>query len=584
MDPLYVDVWGVCATRDVFGIPGDTIDLSSEFEVRNYIKATSVVAQFSEHGGPVLTAQDMDEYMKRADPHMSGTHRKSVLNDFNKTAIGVLEKSDAEWLVIDLRATAFGVSEIRYPGGGKDYYSLNYEAEREILEDILSHKGIEYSIHSAEISEETIENALDSMISFCKRKYGEKIILLGPYETPNYFNKHGGLGIFEDGPDPLSRTALLFRLNYRFVKETGCYYIKNPMNNIAEYYHKWGLRTVHYIDEYYYYALECIRLITKGDGNLSRKLELLYLEYSSRFASMRAKEILSAKNTLARIRNAYESGKPGTVEDEVRRLSEQNEEGLFLMLGEFYFSGTGVEKDLDKAAEYTRRCIGTSAGNSQMAEILLSVGTPEADTELRSLLLSPGMAGTRDGDYYLAKAYREGRGFGKDLDKAALLMRRARDKKRKGAAMELCGILWETGTEESLSEMMSALEKPALKENKNGCYLLGRAYMEGKGTGKDLDKAAYMMRRALEKGHKGAPQYLCEILIMQNTEESLKELEAMADRGSTSASGYLGKLYLEGNIKDADPEKAVKYLKKASEKNKKWLPLYKKAKSECGLK
>jgi len=95
--------------------------------------------------------------------------------------------------------------------------------------------------------------------------------------------------------------------------------------------------------------------------------------------------------------------------------------------------------------------------------------------------------------------YLNGKGVEKDLDKAADWMRKASQRLGGWSYNELFDILWKINTSESLSEMISVAQNAAEKGDGHAMLRLGRAYREGMGVEKDLDKAADWMRKAIQK-------------------------------------------------------------------------------------
>ena len=81
----------------------------------------------------------------------------------------------------------------------------------------------------------------------------------------------------------------------------------------------------------------------------------------------------------------------------------------------------------------------------------------------------------------------------KDPEEAERWLRKAGGAK---AAVALFDIYWEDGTEESCRKMIEAVE-PYAKTNKGAATRLSRAYREGKGVEKDLDKADEIMKTFL---------------------------------------------------------------------------------------
>ncbi len=112
----------------------------------------------------------------------------------------------------------------------------------------------------------------------------------------------------------------------------------------------------------------------------------------------------------------------------------------------------------------------------------------------------------------LGRAYRDGRGVEQDLDKAAEWMRKAADKNVGWAKNELFDILWRINTPDSLREMISVASSFAETGDGGAMGRLGRAYRDGKGVPRDLDKAAEWMRKAAEKNVQWAKNELSELL------------------------------------------------------------------------
>ncbi|KQM09945.1 hypothetical protein AOA81_06910 [Methanomassiliicoccales archaeon RumEn M2] len=113
---------------------------------------------------------------------------------------------------------------------------------------------------------------------------------------------------------------------------------------------------------------------------------------------------------------------------------------------------------------------------------------------------------------FFGSMYRDGRGVKRDLDKAAEWMRKAADKNVGWAKNELFDILWRINTPEALEEMISVATANAEAGEGGAMGRLGRAYRDGKGVKRDLDKAAEWMRKAADKNLGWAKNELAAIL------------------------------------------------------------------------
>ena len=78
-------------------------------------------------------------------------------------------------------------------------------------------------------------------------------------------------------------------------------------------------------------------------------------------------------------------------------------------------------------------------------------------------------------------------------------MRKAADQNLGWAKNELFDVLWKIGTPESYSEMIDVATRFAEAGDGAAMGRLGRAYREGKGMEKNLDKAAEWLHKAAEK-------------------------------------------------------------------------------------
>ncbi|MCB5279965.1 MAG: sel1 repeat family protein, partial [Candidatus Cloacimonetes bacterium] len=183
-------------------------------------------------------------------------------------------------------------------------------------------------------------------------------------------------------------------------------------------------------------------------------------------------------------------------------------------LGRAYRDGKGVKRDLDKAAEWMRKAADKNVGwaKNELFDILWRIDTPESMEEMISVATANAEAGEGGAMGRLGRAYRDGKGVKRDLDKAAEWMRKAADKNVGWAKNELFDILWRIDTPESMEEMISVATEFAEKGDGNAMGRLGRAYREGKGVPQDFDTAAEWMRKAADKNLGWAKNELAAIL------------------------------------------------------------------------
>lgn len=103
-------------------------------------------------------------------------------------------------------------------------------------------------------------------------------------------------------------------------------------------------------------------------------------------------------------------------------------------------------------------------------------------------------------------------------------------------------------------------------DSANGQYAVAIAYMSGRGTERDLDRAEAYARRAAEKGFTAAEQLLSEIQQMRTGSPSIN-LEAeskLAEEGDAGAQFTLGMEYRKGRFVPLDLKRAINYLEQAA--------------------
>ena len=133
---------------------------------------------------------------------------------------------------------------------------------------------------------------------------------------------------------------------------------------------------------------------------------------------------------------------------------------------------------------------------NELLNLLWIKSTPESLQEYVEICSSSLLMGEYDSELYLARAYRDGKGVEKDLEKAKQLLRHAIEHEVTWAKCELFDILWFDDGPSSKKEMIKLAEDGA---NNGDLYLTGRlarAYWKGNGVAKDLVKAKELMSYA----------------------------------------------------------------------------------------
>ena len=219
-------------------------------------------------------------------------------------------------------------------------------------------------------------------------------------------------------------------------------------------------------------------------------------------------DILWRIDTPESISEALEIGMP---------LAESGVKELQGWVARCYREGRGVQKDLDKAAEWMRkaRSQGLRWADWELFDILWRIDTPESISEALEIGMPLAESGVKELQGWVARCYREGRGVQKDLDKAAEWMRKARSQGLRWADWELFDILWRIDTPESLKEAISIAESLAQSGNRELQGRMGRAYRDGKGVEKNHDLAREWFQKAADQNLGWAKKELAELDNLQ---------------------------------------------------------------------
>ncbi|MBR2255106.1 MAG: sel1 repeat family protein, partial [Candidatus Methanomethylophilaceae archaeon] len=171
-------------------------------------------------------------------------------------------------------------------------------------------------------------------------------------------------------------------------------------------------------------------------------------------------------------------------------------------LGRMYRDGIGVGRDPVKAERYIRSAVDAGVSNSRLdlLDLLYSRDDEASLSEFHEKARMYAASGSKAASERLGRAYRDGRGVGRDLSEAAGFMRVAAKGGPPRAKGELLGILWSMGTDESLREMVTLAKGYAESGNAKAMGYLGRAYRDGKGVPQNLDTASYWLERSAEGG------------------------------------------------------------------------------------
>jgi len=244
-------------------------------------------------------------------------------------------------------------------------------------------------------------------------------------------------------------------------------------------------------------------------------------------------------------------------------------------LARMYRDGRNVVQDLDKAIELMQVAAKKGAvwAKIELFDMLWKRGGENDLKEALEIASSLSLRGEGLAEGRFARAYRDGKGVKKNLDKAIELMRNSADKNIEWATVELFDMLWKRGTDKDFEEAFQLVSTPHFVRDNRIVIRLAKAYRCGRGTKKDLDKSIEIMREVTKIEGKWTNE-LSDILEERGAVEDIKEAYEIrmeiAEMGDVGAMGKLGRMYRDGKGVKKNLDKATEWMKKAVEKDKSW--------------
>ncbi|SNY90964.1 hypothetical protein SAMN04515647_1155 [Cohaesibacter sp. ES.047] len=244
--------------------------------------------------------------------------------------------------------------------------------------------------------------------------------------------------------------------------------------------------------------------------------------------------------------SAYQRGYYLTAFDFATRLAGQGDVAAQTLLGELYYRGLGVERDVKEAASW------------------FELAAAEKDAEA---------------EFALGLLYARGQGVDKNTDKAIELFEKAAAQGQKHAQFNL-GLIKLEGqlARQDLNEAIDLLTQSANQGLADAQYTLANIYRSQLFPTPELDKAAYWMLQAAKSGFADAQLEYGLMLfsgkgVAKNYDMSRAWIEQAAKSGHVLAQNRLARMLARGYGAPADPVKAAEYylLSKRAGKHDDWL-------------
>ena len=184
-------------------------------------------------------------------------------------------------------------------------------------------------------------------------------------------------------------------------------------------------------------------------------------------------------------------------------------------------------------------------------------------------------------EYRMGYMFYQGIGTEQDTEKALEYLKKATVKGHTYAEWMIGKIYLERGEkEDGINWLKKAAEHEAAQQE-NGCaqYYLGKMYLLGEDTERDIEEAVKWFEKASENGNQYAQYQLGKIYLTgingnQNMKKALEWLKKSAEQNNQYAQYMLGKIYMNGMGVEKNLQEAVKWFEKSAEQENGYAQYY----------
>lgn len=249
-----INIAGCCISRDVFSMHEN----DGGYKVARYISAFSPLLVFDKG----LTIDEETFWAEDTSCLCSNFLKRCFHQDTTRTSLDWLSKTCADYILLDS-------APLRKPIYELENGILCYGDNKKLLDHMAS-KGLiprHVKTHPCDFfGEEEMDLRLKKYADAILASYRpDQIILLEVKYKENYY-RHDDNGLYRFRK--VNRESLGKNIAFGFNKLCehlkGCHVIPMPEHVIGDFEHKGGPSPLHYVVEYYDYALACINLITQG--------------------------------------------------------------------------------------------------------------------------------------------------------------------------------------------------------------------------------------------------------------------------------------------------------------------------------
>lgn len=266
-----ISILGICVLRDIFGLHKN----NGDYQIDRFIQSVNPISSVSKSMLQKNIGHE-DEEIQDIFRGEFNFYKRNLLFDLNKTIFPYLSEVKSEYLMIDAGTCRFDL--LRYSDkGGDDYLTVALEDKIKKLMEKGYLPRTAKIIQLSEMSNEIFSAYMDLFVEQILEMYRrEQIILVDCQAVPYSITKMRDKINFFDSKI-IEKWYININRGYRYLRKNlvGCHVIEFPTGMVADEGHKWGRASLHYVPEYYDYALEAVNVITQENLSYENEQEKL---------------------------------------------------------------------------------------------------------------------------------------------------------------------------------------------------------------------------------------------------------------------------------------------------------------------
>ena len=269
---IHISIVGSCVPRDAFGIADET----GKFVVDRFVQSINPISAMSE--SPLIKDWNLRGGDEERFGFKSHFHMRNAFLDLNKKLFSYLGEVQSDWLLMDLSCLRNNL--FRFPDGSFCTAPLISMCKCSTLFDEHYLDESHETFSSLTIDLKILYKSLDAYITKMLELYPqERIIFFESYATYWYL-KRSRKSCYVYNIPLANKFNKIFRIGFEYAlrRMPHVHMIRFPYAILADETHKWGRHPLHYVDEYYKYAYEAVKLVVRSDGREQEMFGLMRLQ------------------------------------------------------------------------------------------------------------------------------------------------------------------------------------------------------------------------------------------------------------------------------------------------------------------